>query len=188
MIRKKILIATGGTGGHVFPAYALANYLKGKNYDLQLTTDSRGYFYLKEHKSLNLVKLPSSPLEKKNLFKLLFSFLVIMFSIIRSLLFLLNNRPSIIFGMGGYSSFPICIAASILRIKFIIYENNLIIGKANKYLLPFAKKILVSHKDTYVFIDVPNNNFDKKFFSRPYDSPRLIFFTKKKCRKNLQYL
>ena len=76
MIRKKILIATGGTGGHVFPAYALANYLKDKNYDLQLTTDSRGYFYLKEHKSLNLVKLPSSPLEKKNLFKLLFSFLV----------------------------------------------------------------------------------------------------------------
>ena len=50
MIRKKILIATGGTGGHVFPAYALANYLKAKNYDLQLTTDSRGYFYLKEYK------------------------------------------------------------------------------------------------------------------------------------------
>ena len=147
MIRKKILIATGGTGGHVFPAYALANYLKTKNYDLQLTTDSRGYTYLKEYKNLDLVRLPSSPLEKKNLFKLLFSFLIISFSIIRSLLFLLNNRPSIIFGMGGYSSFPICIAASILKIKFIIYENNLIIGKANKYLLPFAKKILVSYKE-----------------------------------------
>ena len=37
MIKKKIVIATGGTGGHVFPAYALANYLKTKNYDLQLT-------------------------------------------------------------------------------------------------------------------------------------------------------
>ena len=49
--------------------------------------------------------------------------------------------------MGGYSSFPVCIAASILRIKFIIYENNLILGKANKYLLPFAKKIFVSYKD-----------------------------------------
>ena len=49
--------------------------------------------------------------------------------------------------MGGYSSFPICIAASILRIKFVIYENNLIIGKANKYLLPFAKKIFVSYKE-----------------------------------------
>ena len=49
--------------------------------------------------------------------------------------------------MGGYSSFPICFAAIILRIKFIIYENNLIIGKANKFLLPFANKILVSYKE-----------------------------------------
>ena len=49
--------------------------------------------------------------------------------------------------MGGYSSFPICIAASILRIKFVIYENNLIIGKANKYLLPLSKKIFVSYKE-----------------------------------------
>ena len=52
-----------------------------------------------------------------------------------------------IFGMGGYSSFPICAAAVILRIKFIIYENNLIIGKSNKYLLPYAKKIFVSYKE-----------------------------------------
>ena len=38
-------------------------------------------------------------------------------------------------------------AAVILRIKFIIYENNLIVGKSNKYLLPFAEKIFVSHKE-----------------------------------------
>ena len=54
---------------------------------------------------------------------------------------------SLILGMGGYSSFPICFAAYILKIKFIIYENNLIVGKANKYLLPFAKKIFVSYKE-----------------------------------------
>ena len=47
--------------------------------------------------------------------------------------------------MGGYSSFPVCIAAKMLRIPFIIYENNLQIGKANKYLLPFASKIFVSN-------------------------------------------
>ena len=49
--------------------------------------------------------------------------------------------------MGGYASFPICLAASILKIKLIIYENNLVIGKANKFLLPFAKKLIVSFKD-----------------------------------------
>ena len=49
--------------------------------------------------------------------------------------------------MGGYSSFPVCIAASVLKIKFVIYENNLIIGRANKYLLPLAKSIFVSYKE-----------------------------------------
>ena len=63
--------------------------------------------------------------------------------------------------MGGYASFPICIAASILRIKFIIYENNLIIGKANKYLLPFAKKLLVSNKELEGIPEKYNNKMIK---------------------------
>ena len=145
--KKKILIATGGTGGHVFPAYSLANYLIKKDYNVKLTTDKRGLNYLKDFENLDLTKIPSSPLIKNNIFKFLFSSLVISYSIIRSIIFLLINRPSIVFGMGGYSSFPVCIAAAILRIKFVIYENNLIIGKANKYLLPFSKKIFVSYKD-----------------------------------------
>ena len=147
MIKKKILIATGGTGGHVFPAYGLANYLINQNYNVKLTTDNRGYRYLKNYKKLNLIKIPSYPFIKNNIFKLLLFFIINSFSICKALSFLLFNRPSIVFGMGGYSSFPICLAASILRIKIIIYENNLIIGKANKYLLPFIKKIFVSYKE-----------------------------------------
>ena len=144
---KKILIATGGTGGHVFPAYSLANYLVSKDYNVKLTSDKRGLNYLKDYKKFDFINLPTTPLIKKNLFKFLLSFFKIIYSTIKSFIFLLLDRPSIIFGMGGYSSFPVCIAASILRIKFVIYENNLIIGKANKYLLPFSKKIFVSYKD-----------------------------------------
>ena len=147
MIKKKILIATGGTGGHIFPAYSLANYLMKNNFDVQMTTDKRGAKYLKNYKSLNLIELPSSPLKKDNIIKLLLSAIIIFYSIIKSLLFLFFNRPSLVFGMGGYSSFPICVAASVLRIKFVIYENNLIVGKANRYLLPFTEKIFVSYKE-----------------------------------------
>ena len=147
MIKKKIVIATGGTGGHIFPAYSLANYLKNKNFSIKLTSDKRGFIYLKDYNNLNLVKISSSPLIKKNIFKLFYSLFIISFSIIKSLLILIFDRPSLVFGMGGYSSFPICFAAFILRIKFIIYENNLIIGKANKYLLPFAKKLFVSYRE-----------------------------------------
>ena len=88
------------------------------------------------------------------------SILIILYSIIKSFIFLLFNRPSIIVGMGGYSSFPICIAATFLKIKFVIYENNLIIGKANRYLLPFAKKIFVSYKE----LEGVTEKYSKKVF------------------------
>ena len=129
-----------GTGGHVFPAYSLANYLTNRNFSVKLTVDERGRNYLKDYDNLDLTNIPSSPLIKNNIFKLLFSTLTNLFSLLKSLFFLFKNKPLIVFGMGGYSSFPICIAASILRIKFIIYENNLIIGKANKVFITFCRK------------------------------------------------
>ena len=143
----KVLVAIGGTGGHVFPGFHLANHLTENNYSVKLITDKRGNKFLKKFKTDNVYILPSSPIDHKNFFMIFYSFIKIIYSILRSLIFLIFNRPKIIFGMGGYASFPICFAAFMLKIKFIIYENNLIIGKANKYLLPFAYKIFVSYNE-----------------------------------------
>ena len=145
--KTKALIAVGGTGGHVFPGSNLAKHLIEKGYDIEIVTDKRGLIYLNEFKNFKISVLPSSPIISKNIFTYLNSIIIITYSIFRSIIYLLLKRPTIIFGMGGYASFPICIAASILRIKFIIYENNLIIGKANNYLLPFSNKIFVSFKE-----------------------------------------
>ena len=144
---KKIVIATGGTGGHIFPAYSLAKHFKDKKINVELISDERGLKYLQNEEGLKIIKIPSSTIFKKNIFKLLFSLLIILYSTIRSLIYLFFNRPNFVFGMGGYSSFSFCLAAKILNIPFIIYENNLYIGKANKYLLPFAKKLFVSNND-----------------------------------------
>ncbi len=160
MTKKDILIATGGTGGHVFPALSLANYFKNKNLNVKIATDRRGYEFLKNYNNINYIKIPASPLIKESLITTIVSIMIITASVIKSFLFLLFNRPTIIFGMGGYSSFPICIAAKILRIKFIIYENNLIIGKANKFLLPFAKKVFVSYK----CLEGISANYNNKIF------------------------
>ena len=91
---KKILIATGGTGGHIFPAYSLANHLMSKNFIVKLTTDERGFKYLKNYKNLSLIKLPSSPLIKRNFFKFLLSILIVKFSILKSLIFLFMVRKN----------------------------------------------------------------------------------------------
>ena len=144
---KRIIIATGGTGGHVFPAYSLAKHFLADKVNVELISDKRGMKYLKNYQDLKITQITSTTILKNNIFQLLFSSLIIFYSIFRSFIFLLFNRPNLVFGMGGYSSFPVCIAAKILKIPFIIYENNLHIGKANRYLLPYAKKIFVSHKE-----------------------------------------
>ena len=76
MIKKKILIATGGTGGHVIPACALANFLIKQNFSVKLTIDKRGQKYLGNDKNFDLVKISSSPLIKTNTFKFFNSILI----------------------------------------------------------------------------------------------------------------
>ena len=144
---EKIIIATGGTGGHVFPAYSLAQHFIKTKINVEIISDKRGLKYLKDAHDLKIIELLSTRIYTKNVFKFFFSIFTIMYSILRSIIYLFNNRPNLVFGMGGYSSFPVCIAAKILKIPFIIYENNLHIGKANRYLIPFAKKIFVSYEE-----------------------------------------
>ena len=142
---NKVIIATGGTGGYIFPAYSLANHFINQKVNVRIISDKRGMKYLKNYNNLKISLIYSKTIFTKNIFKLIFSLFTIIYSILRSLVILLTDRPNLVFGMGGYSSFPVCVAAKILGIPFIIYENNLQIGKANKYLLPFAKKIFVSN-------------------------------------------
>ena len=141
---KKIIIATGGTGGHIFPAYSLAQHFLKKNLDVKIISDKRGQKFLDQIGNLKIKTIHASILNKKNVVQLIISSLKIFLSILSSFFYMLINRPNLVFGMGGYSSFPVCVSSIILRIPFIIYENNLCIGKANKYLSPFAKKIFVS--------------------------------------------
>ena len=143
----KTIFAVGGTGGLVIPGYNLAKHLEKSEFNVKLITDKRGSQYLKKIENLKFTSFPSSPIISKNIFSFLLSIITIIYSILISFVFLIFNRPTAIFGMGGYASFPICLAASILKINLIIYENNLVIGKANKFLLPFAKKLIVSFKD-----------------------------------------
>ncbi|MDC0472578.1 UDP-N-acetylglucosamine--N-acetylmuramyl-(pentapeptide) pyrophosphoryl-undecaprenol N-acetylglucosamine transferase [Pelagibacteraceae bacterium] len=142
---KKIIIATGGTGGHVFPAYGLAKFLVSKKIDVQVITDERGFRFLKDYKDIKFKIINSATLFNKNPVSVIFSLIKILFSFFNSLIFLFNFKPKVVFGMGGYASFPVCMASKILRIPFITYENNLHTGKANRYLLPYAKKMLVSY-------------------------------------------
>jgi UDP-N-acetylglucosamine--N-acetylmuramyl-(pentapeptide) pyrophosphoryl-undecaprenol N-acetylglucosamine transferase len=144
-LNNKIIIATGGTGGHVFPAYSLAQYLVKKKFDVKIVTDNRGFKFLENYNDIKYEIINSSTIYKNNILLSFFAIFKILFAFFNSIIFLIRFKPTIVFGMGGYSSFPVCLAAKILGIRFILYENNLYLGKANKYLLPLANKMFVAY-------------------------------------------
>jgi len=140
---KKIVLSTGGTGGHIFPMIALYNYLISKNYDVSFVTDQRGEKYFTDDikhkiKILNI----NSPFNQKGLFKIICIFQLFV-STVHSLFFLIKSKPKVIIGSGGYASFPILMAGYILKINILTYETNTILGRTNKFFYPLAKKLLL---------------------------------------------
>jgi len=174
--KKKIMITSGGTGGHIFPAYSLAKNFIKNNYSVDIITDKRGLKYLEKDKDIKLILNNSATIFKKNIINLFFSMFIVFFSYIKSLVILYRAKPFVVFGMGGHASFPICIAAKTLNIPFIIYENNIQIGKSNKYLLPFAFKILVSYQE---LIGIKNKHAHKVIVTGNIIREEILNFKKK---------
>ena len=142
-MKKKILISTGGSGGHVVPALNLYNHLKNE-FDVLLYTDVRGTKYIPEKIKKIIFEVKNIP-EKKYLFPLKVLFLFIAF--IKSLIHFRGNKIDILISTGGYMSLPIVLAAKIFKIKIILLEPNSIIGRSNKFLLRFSSYILCYDKD-----------------------------------------
>ena len=143
-MNKKIIFSSGGTGGHLFPAINLMEHFSNKGYEVLLVTDFRGNNFLKNYPKFKSYIITTSTPIKKNFFKKLLSFLVIIYSIIRSIIIIKKEKPNLIFGFGGYVSFPISFASKFFNLPLVIYENNMVLGRTNKHLLRFSKKILLA--------------------------------------------
>jgi UDP-N-acetylglucosamine--N-acetylmuramyl-(pentapeptide) pyrophosphoryl-undecaprenol N-acetylglucosamine transferase len=137
-MKGKILISTGGSGGHVIPAITIHDHLK-ENYNILISSDVRGLKYL-DNKSYETVVIDTPKIN--NFILLPLSILKVFLLVLRSLIILKKEKIQILFSTGGYMSLPLCIAARILNIKIYLLEPNMVIGRANKFFLKFCKKII----------------------------------------------
>mgnify|MGYP001026872111 FL=1 len=157
-MKKRILISTGGSGGHVIPALAFYDHLK-ENFEVFLTLDKRGSKFINQ-KRYKFEIIPTLRLTL-NFIKLPLTFIKLIIFILRSIFFLKNKKINIVLGTGGYMSVAICIAAKILNIKIYLFEPNMVIGRANKFLLKFSNKIFCYSDE---IINFPKKNKSKIVF------------------------
>ena len=151
---RKILISTGGSGGHVVPALNLYNHLKNE-FDVTLYTDVRGAKYIPKEIKKTIFEVKQIP-EKKYLFPLKIFFLF--FAFIKSLIQFSGNKFDIVISTGGYMSLPVVLAAKIFNKKIFLFEPNSIIGRSNKFLLRFSNKIFCYDKNLL--------SFDKRYIDK----------------------
>ena len=137
-MKKKILISTGGSGGHVVPATILYEHLKNQ-FDVFMSADYRGTNFLDKNK-YNLEIFNITPISK-NIFLLPFQFFLIIYLIVKSIFFLKKRKIDILISTGGYMSLPLCLASKILNIKLFLFEPNMVLGRSNKFFIKSCEKI-----------------------------------------------
>jgi UDP-N-acetylglucosamine--N-acetylmuramyl-(pentapeptide) pyrophosphoryl-undecaprenol N-acetylglucosamine transferase len=146
MQKENVLMATGGTGGHVFPAFALGQELEKQGYEVKYILDDRTRKFAKiDGEKFFIVNSRSL---SGNFSNKLISLAFLCFSIIQSIYLIWKLKPDVVIGFGGYPSFAPCVAAFLLGKKYIIHEQNSVLGKANAFLAKFAYKLAISFPKT----------------------------------------
>jgi len=164
MTNKTVMLMAGGTGGHVFPALAVADELKQQGYDIHWLGTAVGIeadLVPKSGYPLHCIKVTG--LRGKGKLALLAAPLKILKAIYQALQFMRTVRPSAVLGLGGFATGPGGVAAKLLGIPLLIHEQNAFPGMTNRLLKPLANVVMQAFPNT--FKGTPNKQGLKKLLT-----------------------
>ncbi len=161
-MNKKILLITGGTGGHVIPAENFAFYLNENDIQFNIIIDHRGNKFINNFKS-NVKVINASSLNG-NLFYKLIGSIKLLIGLFQSIFLILYFKPKIVISFGSYASLSPLLACllfkKIMKIRIYIHEQNTIVGRTNKFFIKFVDKIFLN-------FDI-RNKIKKKFLKKTF--------------------
>ena len=137
-----MLLAAGGTGGHLFPAEALAAALAARGIAVELATDARAVGYSGKFPARTMHVIPSAT--PRGAFGYAKAGAVIVMGVAKAYQLLGRLRPAAVVGFGGYPSIPAVLAARLRRVPSLIHEQNGVMGRANRLLAPRVTAIATS--------------------------------------------
>ncbi len=175
-MKKRILIATGGSGGHVIPATVFYHLLKNR-FKTYISSDLRGVNYFDKKYDIKIIKTPKI---FNNFILIPIKLFLMFFLTFNAVIFLKRKKIEIVLSTGGYAPIPLCLACIILTKKMYLFEPNQVLGRSNKFFLKYCDKVFCYSKKI--------KNFPKSLVSRihqihPLVRKKFYFNIKKKSKK-----
>ena len=143
MNKRPILVMAGGTGGHVYPALAVAKALQAQSRDVVWLGTSRGLeSRVVPAAGINMERINVRGLRRKGLFAVAMAPVRLTWALLQSLFVIARRRPATVLGMGGFVSGPGGVAAWLTRRPLVIHEQNAAAGLTNRLLARLARVVL----------------------------------------------
>lgn len=144
-----LLLAAGGTGGHVFPAQALAEEMLSRGWQVVLWTDTRGLRFSRGFpRGVKIKKIISGTFTRGSVFTRFLGLARLALGLVISWTNLKRLRPSVVVGFGGYPAFPPLLAAHILKLPRLLHEQNGVLGQANRALSTRVDLVVCGTRET----------------------------------------
>ncbi len=181
MAGKLAVVAAGGTGGHLFPAEALARALTGRGWRVVLATDSRGAHYAQAFPAEERLALEAATFKAGDPIGMLRGGLAIAAGVMQARRAFRRLKPAIVVGFGGYPSLPSLLAARSLGIPTLIHEQNAVLGRVNRFVstrvdaiacaFPTLEKAAPAVRAKVQVVGNPVRPEIRALFERPYRPP-----------------
>lgn len=142
------VLMAGGTGGHLFPAMALAQELRRRGHIIHLMTDERVTQYGDKFPAREIHVVPSATPSIRNPIKFAKAAVTILGGVVTAGRALRKIDPDAVVGFGGYPVFPPFLAASLMNVPGVLHEQNAVMGRANRALARFADALALSFAET----------------------------------------
>jgi len=147
MAAKRLLLAAGGTGGHMFPAQALAEILKAQGWDIAMMTDARGRKHGSRIPADPIVEVEAASISPRHPIKAVKGVMKLAKGVRQAKTFIRDWKPDIVVGFGGYPAFPAMRAAQFMGLPTILHEQNAVLGRVNRVFAAKAKHVVSGFED-----------------------------------------
>ena len=146
---KMVMVAAGGTGGHIFPATAFVEVFRQfPSYKLALISDKRALPLSGALKRIDFYRIYAKGVSGRSRIWLPIALATLFVGFVQSLYILRKTRPDVVIGFGGYAALPPVLAANLTRVPTVLHEQNAVLGRANRLLLPGADRVALSFRAT----------------------------------------